>query len=302
MPASPATTATALSAAAARLVAAGIPPDDARLDARVLLAHVLGLPSPAGLGLRLDDALSEAAAEGFAALIERRIQREPVGRILGRRGFWTLDLALGPDTLEPRPDTETVVAALLERLTPTDAPWHLLDLGTGTGCILLALLAALPAARGLGVDRSPGAVETARANAATHGLAERATLRVADWRGGATALGVSPASLDAVVSNPPYIPSATLPTLAPEVRAHDPVLALDGGADGLDAYRTLVPLARHLLRPGGWLALEVGAGQAEDVSGLMNAAGFSPPAIARDLGGHGRCVIAAQPPKKGGPS
>ena len=297
--------ASALTAATARLVAAGLPPDEARLDARVLLAHGLGLRSPAGLGIRLGDTLPDGAGARYAALIDRRAAREPVGRILGRRGFWTLDLALGPETLEPRPDTEVVVAALLARLTPADAPWRLLDLGTGTGCILLALLSALPAATGLGVDRAPGAVETARANAAAHGLARRATICQADWTGGATALGtrlgVLPHGLDAVVSNPPYIPTATLAALAPEVRDHDPVLALDGGADGLDAYRILVPLARDLLRAGGWLALEVGAGQADDVKSLMGQEGFSSIAIAQDLGGHARCIIAPRPAKKDEP-
>ncbi len=294
--------ATILAAARARLVGAGLSPDEARQDARVLLAHVLGLASPAGLGVRLDDTLPEAARARFSVLIDRRAAREPVGRLLGRRGFWTLDLALGPDTLEPRPDTETVVRALLERLTPADAPWRLLDLGTGTGCILLALLSALPKATGMGVDRAAGAVETARANATAHGLAERATLRRADWTDGAGALGVAPGRLDAVVSNPPYIPTADLVTLAPEVRDHDPALALDGGADGLDAYRVLVPLTMTLLRPGGWLALEVGAGQAGDVGGLMREAGFPFPAVVHDLAGHGRCIIAARPPKKGGAS
>lgn len=294
--------ATALASARARLIDAGLSPDEARLDARVLLAHVLGLTAPAGLGVRLDDTLPEVARERFSVLIDRRAAREPVGRLLGRRGFWTLDLALGPDTLEPRPDTETVVRALLERLTPADAPWRLLDLGTGTGCILLALLSALPEARGVGVDRAAGAVKTARANATAHGLAQRATLRQGDWADGVGALGVAPGSLDAVVSNPPYIPTADLVSLVPEVRDHDPALALDGGADGLDAYRVLVPLAMTLLRPGGWLALEVGADQAGDVGGLMTEAGFPCPAVVHDLAGHGRCVIAARPPKKGGAS
>jgi len=296
---SPQTIADALTAAVDRLTAAGLAAADGRLDARMLLAHVLGLPSPAGLSLRLGDPLDADRAACLTRLIERRARREPVGRILGRRGFWTLDLALGPETLEPRPDTETVVGALLERLVPADAPWRLLDLGTGTGCLLLALLAELPAATGLGVDRAAGAVEIARRNAETNGLASRATFREGDWGDGAVALGVAADSLDAVVSNPPYIATAELAGLAPEVRDHDPLLALDGGADGLTAYRILIPLAWTMVRPGGWLAFEVGAGQADDVSGLMSLNGFSSIEVIRDLAGWERCVIGARLPKKG---
>jgi len=291
-----------LAAATDRLTRAGLPADDARHDARLLLAHALGLGSAAGLGLRLGDPLGRAEAARLDALVARRAAREPVGRILGRRGFWTLDLALGPDTLEPRPDTETVVEALLARLPDRAAPLRLLDLGTGTGCILLALLSELSAATGVGVDLAPGAVATATANARAAGLAERAVFRVADWGGGAEALGVAPESLDVVSSNPPYIRSADLAGLAPEVRDHDPALALDGGDDGLVAYRVLIPLAWGLLRPGGWLALEVGADQARDVERLMSASGFSPSATTRDLAGLDRCVIAARPFKKGTPS
>ncbi|MBB4285943.1 peptide chain release factor N(5)-glutamine methyltransferase [Roseospira goensis] len=282
-----ATLAHALAAATERLTAAGVP--DARGDARVLAAHVLGLPSPAALGLRLGDPMPAAAATRFEALVARRAAREPVGRILGRRGFWTLDLALGPDTLEPRPDTETVVAAVLERVPDRAAPLALLDLGTGTGAILLALLSDLPNARGVGLDIAAGAVAAARANAAAHGLDGRATVAVADWRDG---LPDWPGPFDVIVSNPPYIRAGELAALDPEVRGHDPAVALDGGADGLDAYRILVPLAAARLRSGGWLAVEVGHDQADAVADLMHAAGLGPPARARDLGGRARCVIA----------
>jgi release factor glutamine methyltransferase len=279
--------AAALSHAAERLAAAGVP--EPRLDARVLAAHVLGLSGPAALGVRLGDPMPARAATRLDALIARRAAREPVGRILGTRGFWTLDLAVGPDTLEPRPDTETVVSAVLDRLPDRARPLSLLDLGTGTGAILLALLFELPDATGIGVDIAPGAVATACANAAAHGLEGRARFVAADWADG---LPDWPGPFDVVVSNPPYIATADLAGLDPEVRDHDPAAALDGGADGLDAYRRIIPLAAARLAPGGHLALEVGAGQAEAVAALMQAAGFGSPETVPDLGGVTRCVIA----------
>ncbi|SDD93924.1 peptide chain release factor N(5)-glutamine methyltransferase [Rhodospira trueperi] len=281
------TLAVALTRAAERLAAAGVP--EPRLDARVLAAHVLGLSGPAALGVRLGDPIPADAAVRLDALVARRAAREPVGRILGTRGFWTLDLAVGPDTLEPRPDTETVVSAVLDRLPDRAAPLTLLDLGTGTGAILLALLSEVPRATGIGVDIAPGAVETASANAAAHGLETRALFVVADWSDGFLAW---PGSFDVIVSNPPYIATADLVGLEPEVRDHDPAVALDGGADGLAAYRRLIPLAAARLAPGGRLALEVGAGQAEAVAALMGAAGLGPAETVPDLGGVARCVTA----------
>ncbi|MQX36241.1 peptide chain release factor N(5)-glutamine methyltransferase [Roseospira navarrensis] len=277
----------ALSDVVRRLTEAGVP--EPRLDARLLAAHVLGLPSPGALSVRMGDPVPEGADCALAALVARRAAREPVGRILGRRGFWTLDLALGPDTLEPRPDTETVVTAVLDRLPDRGAPLTLLDLGTGTGAIVLALLADLPRARGIGVDIAPGAVAVAEDNARRHGLADRARFLCADWADG---LAEAPGPFDVIASNPPYIETAALDTLDPEVRGHDPRGALDGGADGLAAYRTLIPLAAARLGPGGWLALEVGAGQAAAVSALVAAAGLGAPALVRDLAGIDRCVIA----------
>lgn len=272
-----------------RLRAAGVP--DADLDARLLVAAALGLPGAGGLMARGDDPVGPAARERLADFLTRRAEaREPVARILGRRGFWTLDLALGPDTLEPRPDTETLVSAVLERQSDRTAPLHVLDLGTGTGAILLALLSEWPAARGLGLDFAPGAVAVARDNAARHGLAERADLRLGDWRDGLPDL--EDGSFDVVVSNPPYVRADEMATLAPEVRDHDPPAALVAGADGLAAYRALVPLAHRLLAPGGLLALEIGHTQAEAVSALMDLDRFSPPSVALDLGRRPRCVIA----------
>jgi len=271
-----------------RLRCAGVPDPD--LDARHLVAAALDLPSPGGLMARGEEPMADAARVRLARYLERRATaREPVSRILGRRGFWTLDLALGPETLDPRPDTEAVVTAVLDTLQDRTRPWRLLDLGTGTGAILLALLSDLPAASGLGLDIAPGAVAVAQANAVQCGLAARATMRRADWREGLPDLG--DATFDVVVSNPPYVRADEMATLAPEVRHHDPPTALLAGADGLDAYRAVVPLAARLLRPGGLLALEIGHDQAAAVSALVRHHLDGRPGVATDLGGRPRCVV-----------
>ena len=267
--------------AESRLAAAGI--DTPALDARLLIEHALGLTRE-DLFTRANDPVPEPDAARLLALIDRRVAHEPVGRILGHREFWTLDLALNADTLEPRPDTETVVEAVLKDIPDHRSPLRILDLGTGTGCILLALLAELPNATGLGVDLSPNAVAAAAANAARNGLAGRARFQTGDWGDGLTE------RFDVVVSNPPYIPSAEIAALAPEVREHDPLRALDGGADGLDPYRIIAGQLPSLLSPGGIAALEVGQGQAGDVARLLAAAGIAVTGIFRDLGGVERCV------------
>lgn len=269
--------------AEARLREAGVDTPD--LDARLLVEHALGL-TRSDLFARANDSIPDSDAARVLTLVERRAAREPVGRILGHREFWTIDLALNPDTLEPRPDTETLVEAVLRSLPDRSAPLRLLDLGTGTGCILLALLAELPDATGVGVDLSPGAVAAATGNAARNGLVERARFQTGNWGAGLAE------RFDVVVSNPPYIPSADIATLDPEVREHDPLRALDGGADGLDAYRIIAGQMPDLLRPGGLAGLEVGQGQAADVAGLLAAAGLEPVGVFRDLGGVERCVLA----------
>lgn len=266
-----------------RLREAGV--DTPELDARLLVQHALDL-SRDDLFIKADTPIPEPGAARALALVERRAAREPVGRILGHREFWTLDLALNPDTLEPRPDTETIVEAVLDALPMREAPLRLLDLGTGTGCILLALLAELPNATGLGIDLSPGAVEAAAGNAARNGLAGRASFRIGNWADGVTG------RFDVVVSNPPYIPSADIAALAPEVREHDPRRALDGGADGLDAYRIIAAQLPGLLGAEGVTALEVGQGQAGDVARLLDASGLTVTGVIRDLGGVERCVRA----------
>jgi release factor glutamine methyltransferase len=233
---------------------------------------------------RAGEALPAEAAARYAGHLARRAGHEPVSRILGHREFWSLDFALGPATLDPRPDSETLVEAALAACP--DRPLRVLDLGTGTGCLLLAVLHDRPAAFGLGVDRSEAAAGTARANARALGLADRAAFLVGDW---ATALD---ARFDLILSNPPYIPEAEIAALDPEVRDHDPHLALSGGADGLDAYRDLAVALPGLLVPGGTAVVELGIGQAADVAALFRAAGLDITATPHDLAGIPRCLVA----------
>lgn len=273
---------------AAQLAGAG--GEDPRREARLLLAHALGV-DPQRLILAPDQAVPAAAAEQAAALVARRgEQREPISRLIGRRGFWTLDLAVTPDTLDPRPDSETVIEAVLAARPDQGAALRILDLGTGSGCLLLALLSEYPAAWGLGLDLNPGAARAAQDNARRCGLADRAAFVVGRW-----GQALARESFDVVVSNPPYIPTATLPTLAPEVRDHDPPLALDGGADGLDCYRALAPEIRRLLRPGGLVVVEIGQGQEGDVSSILHHAGFEAITPKADLGTIVRCLSATTP-------
>ncbi|WP_042703291.1 peptide chain release factor N(5)-glutamine methyltransferase [Azospirillum sp. B506] len=269
--------------AEAQLREAGV--ETPELDARYLLEHALTLARTDFI-TKSEQLIPDADAAHALALVERRAAREPVGRILGHREFWTIDLALNPDTLEPRPDTETVVEAVLAAIPDRKANLKLIDFGTGTGCILLALLSELPNATGLGIDLSPLAVEAAAANADRNGLAARARFQTGDW-----AKGIED-RFDIVVSNPPYIPSADIATLEPEVREHDPLRALDGGPDGLEPYRILAAELPRLLVPGGLAAFEVGQGQAEDVAALVEAQGLGDTAILCDLGGVKRCVRA----------
>jgi release factor glutamine methyltransferase len=270
--------AAALDWGAARLQAAGIA--SARLDARLLLAHALSR-SPDMLVVALSETVPTAS---FAALIERRAAREPVALILGRREFWSLDFAVSAATLVPRPDSETVVAAALERERGAPPVRRVLDLGTGTGCLLLAVLSEAAEASGVGVDRSPEAATLAARNARALGLDRRAAFVAGNWAD--SLIG----RFDRILSNPPYIPTATLATLMPEVARFEPASALDGGADGLDAYRAIIPALLRLLAPGGRAVLEVGEGQAESVAALGVAAGFRAETRA-DLAGIARAVM-----------
>jgi len=270
---------------AVALVAADI--DESRLEARLLVQAATGLDL-AGL-IRHEQAPLGAAADTLANLVARRLGHEPISRIVGKRGFYGLEFGLNAATLDPRPDTETLVDAVLEIVDARDgrqALLSILDLGTGTGAILLALLYALPQARGIGVDIAPEAVAMAAENAVQLGLAARSRFVVRDM------LDRAGDDFDIIVSNPPYIPSGEIAGLDPEVRLHDPSRALDGGADGLDFYRLLASKAGAHLKPGGWLAMEVGAGQAGDVLALLARQGWQDCGSRRDLGGIDRVVFA----------
>jgi len=272
-----------LAQAAGRLRDAGV--DNPRSDARLLLAAALGCSREVVMAYpeRAVPPDDVALAEAYIA---RRAAREPVSRILGAREFWSLPFAVSPAVLDPRADSETLVAALLAAVSAGQAARQLLDLGTGSGCLLLALLSELPAAWGLGLDRSFDALTAAQRNARALGLAGRAHFCQSDW------CGAVEGTWDIVVSNPPYIASSAIAALAPEVRGHDPRAALDGGEDGLAAYRALLPGARRCLAPEGLLALEVGATQAAAVTALLRAAGFSRIENRQDLGGVERCLLA----------
>ena len=271
-------------AAARRIVttqfeAAGI--DSPALDARLIVGHALSLDHTA-LASSPMRVLTAADRGTIAELAARRLRGEPVARILGVKEFWGLPFALSPATLVPRPDTETVVEAALATIGDDRRreTLRIVDLGTGTGAILLALLHELPNATGLGTDIDPQALETAQMNAHALGLTARTEFILADF---STALN---GRFDLVVSNPPYIPTRDIASLAREVRDHDPRGALDGGADGLDAYRAIARQAPVLLGDNGVLIVEIGIGQAADVEALMTAgAGLEKVAIHRDLAG-----------------
>jgi release factor glutamine methyltransferase len=234
--------------------------------------------------------LTPAEAEVLEGYLDRRAAREPVSHILGRKGFWTVELKVTRDVLTPRPDTETLVNAVLKSL-PADQPMRILDLGAGSGAILLALLAERPLWSGVGVDVSEPALEVARENGALLKLDDRAVFVHGLW-----AEGQPDQAFDAVVSNPPYIPTADIDDLDPEVSVHEPRLALDGGVDGLDAYRVLAPQVMRVLKPGGVFALEIGHDQGHAVEALMNQAKAGFCRVVSDLGQRDRVVVGRAPP------
>jgi len=276
----------------ARFNAAGL--GSAELDARLLVAAALGLDLTGliAAGKRHLTANEAELIETFAA---RRLRGEPVARILGEKEFWGLPLKLSAETLVPRPDTETVVELALEMLgdePSSSGALRILDIGTGSGAILLALLSERPGSFGVATDISEAALTTARQNAASLGLASRAAFVACSF---ASALK---GPFDLVVSNPPYIRSADIAQLAEEVRAYDPRAALDGGPDGLAAYRALIPEAAQLLSDGGVLVVEAGCGQAREIEGLMTAAGLAVPSPAKaDLAGIPRAVGGRKMPR-----
>lgn len=261
------------------LRAAGI--EAPRQEARMLLAHAMAC--------REEDLLRDpraavpgAAAAAFGVLLRRRAAREPMAHLLGRVGFWSLMLETNATTLIPRSDSEAIVEAAL---AARRLPGRVLDLGTGTGALLLAVLAECPAAFGVGIDRAPAAVALAARNAAANGLADRAAFMAGDW---AEAIG---GQFDLILSNPPYIESAAVPLLMPEVARFEPALALDGGADGLDAYRRLMRAVPGLLAVGGLAVLEIGQGQRHAVEALARREGLVSVSTRQDLGGIERALV-----------
>lgn len=262
--------------------------DLSELEARILVGHALGL-DPVRLAVQADRVLDAEQIEAITGLTSRRLAREPVARILGTKEFWSLPLKLNAHTLVPRPETETVVEAALAALDPDRARAHqlrILDLGTGSGALILSLLSELPAAFGVATDISIEALDCARSNAAALGLARRVALVACDY--GAALKG----PFDLVVSNPPYIARDDIAALAPEVSMFDPRRALDGGSDGLDGYRAIAADARRLLTPNGTLVVELGLGQADAVSAHMQDGGLAtarPPHS--DLSGVARALV-----------
>lgn len=279
------TVAQALRAGAARLAEAGIEAG----DARYLLAHVLGVTRDR-LVLLGADTLSEAQAQAFDTALSRRIVHEPVAKIIGQRVFWGRSFRVTGDVLDPRPDTETLIAEALAGPVPA----RVLDLGTGSGCIALTLLAEWPQAQGVATDISPAALEVATGNAAALGVAARARLILSDWFADVDGM------FDLIVSNPPYISAEEMADLAPEVLDHDPHLALSPGGDGLAPYRVIAARGQEYLAEGGRLLLEIGWKQGADVAALLAVQGWRDIRILPDLDGRDRVVAATRGPNATG--
>lgn len=282
---------TAWKTAHAALKAAGV--DQPSIDARLMLEAAAG-------ATRMDiltDPYRELTADQQATFddyIGQRSRRRPVSHILGRKGFWKIMLSVTPDVLTPRPDTESILDVVLPAF-PEGMAFSLLDLGVGSGAIMLAILAERPAARGLGVDASSEALAVARENASNLDLNTRAAFLHGDWTA-----GLGDASFEMVVANPPYIPTADIETLDPEVRDHEPRLALDGGPDGLDAYRLLAPEILRVLKPGGLFAVEIGHDQSVAVEALFRAAGADAVRTVKDLTDRDRVVTGLKNPLETG--
>jgi release factor glutamine methyltransferase len=280
------TIASVLGDASLRLARAGV--GTARLDARLLLGHALDCTAETIVG-QPERILADTEVERFGVLLARRLGREPAAQILGEREFWSLSFRVTRDTLIPRPESETIIEAALSLVPDRMSPLRVLDLGVGSGCLLLALLSELSAAEGIGVDRSEAACRVARDNAARLGLASRARFLVGDW---ASALA---GDFDLVVANPPYVSKAELEALEPEVARFEPRAALDGGCDGLASYRALALGLARVLVARGHVFVEFGAGQGDAVSRIMTAAGLREHGRCLDLAGRERCLIMAIP-------
>lgn len=276
--------------AATALSAAGI--DNVRFEARLLLARASGL-SVEQLVARGAEAAPAPVVSSLRDLTARRVRREPMAHILGEREFWGLPFKVSPAVLVPRPDSETVIEAALSLMPVRTRPWRLLDLGVGSGCLLLTLLREYPAATGVGLDMSGAALAVARDNAETLGVADRVQLVLGDWRcpGWERELG---GPFDLVVSNPPYIEASTIDGLMPEVARYEPREALDGGPDGLVAYRKIAAAAPALIASGGRLLVEAGEGQAIEISKIFKEAGLAVGVPWKDLAGIDRVVPIQQ--------
>lgn len=258
--------------------------ESASLDARLLLEYVLGVTREELLA----DAslvLSPEQDVHYQDLITRRMRRQPVAQLVGRREFWGMDFAVTGDTLDPRADSETLIQALLEKLRDRSAAIRILDLGTGTGCLLLSLLKEFPAAKGVGVDICTKALDVARANAAKNELQDRASFTQSCWSEKVEG------KFDIVISNPPYIPTATIATLAPEVSEFEPKGALDGGVDGFDCYREIIAALPQLLSEEGIAALEMGIGQQREMENIVAQHGLKTVGVKDDLAGIPRCIL-----------
>jgi release factor glutamine methyltransferase len=278
---------TVLDEAALRLRDAGV--DSPRSEARLLLAHAMGVSREDVIsGARPDD----AALARFRAAIERRSAREPFAYIVGRREFFSLDFAVGPGGLIPRPESEMLIEEALRRFAHADKALRVLDLGTGSGCLLLAFLAERPHAEGLGVDRSELALGFARRNAERLGLARRARFLRGDWGESLNA------RFDLIFVNPPYVKSSDIPTLAPEVALHEPATALDGGNDGLATYRRIAPALRGFLSPSGCALVEIGEGQAEAAAEIFTNADLMIDGTVTDFARILRCLVVMVAPEQ----
>jgi release factor glutamine methyltransferase len=267
------------------LAEAGI--DNPRLDSRLIVGAAAGA-SIEQMIARPESPVDAVSAAFARALAERRAEGAPIAYLLGSKEFWSLDFLVTGATLVPRPDSETLVEAALARCADWSRSWRVADLGTGSGCLLLAFLSERPQATGIGVDASYEALSVARANAHAHRFDARARFVCAGW----TAALSGP--FDLVFANPPYIPSEDIPLLAREVRDYEPFEALDGGPDGLDHYRAILADLPRILAPGGAVVFEVGQGQAIPVADLCETADLTVETIRRDLGGVSRCVVAGK--------
>ncbi len=258
--------------------------ESASLDARILLEHVLGVSRERLLFL-LDSELSMEQYEQLRDLVEKRAQRRPIAQIIGKREFWGMNFAVNEYTLDPRPDSETLIECVLERIKNRALQLRILDLGTGSGCLLLSLLSELPAASGVGVDFCEKALHVAGRNANELGLAHRVEFMRGNW------CEAVKGKFDIIISNPPYIPTSVIPTLAPEVSRFEPKLALDGGNDGFDCYRNILDSINGVMADDAFVAFELGAGQQRGMEVLAGNKGFEVAGIRHDLGGVARCVI-----------